>query len=70
MSRTFLDGPREVHEDVVRHIEEDVDELADDVLLALLGHGRGGCVPRGRKCRSLRAKNLDEEAPTDRCTCR
>ena len=56
MSRTLLDGPREVHEDVVRHIEEDVDELADDILLALLGHGRGGCVPRGRKCRSIRAK--------------
>lgn len=55
MSRTSLDGPREVHEDVMRHIEEDVDELADDVLLALLGHGRRGCVPRGRKCRNPRA---------------
>lgn len=55
MSRTSLDGPREVHKDVMRHIEEDVDELADDVLLALLGHGRRGCVPRGRKCRNPRA---------------
>ena len=55
MSRTSLDGPREVHEDVMRHIEEDVDELADDVLLALIGHGRRGCVPRGRKCRNPRA---------------
>ena len=58
VSRTSLDGPREVYEDVVWHIEEDANELAGDVLLALLGHVRGGRAPRGRKCGPLCAEYL------------
>jgi hypothetical protein len=57
-TRTLLDGRREVHEYVVRDIEEDVDELPDDILLDRLGHGRGKERTRAKECARPFAENL------------